>query len=100
MSARIVVIYTKPEDLDAFSSHYNDVHVPLAKKMPGLRDMEVLESKKALIGEDDVHLVTILHFDDRAALDAATASDEGQAAGRDAYKLSGGKVRLLVCETP
>ncbi|HSS26015.1 MAG TPA: EthD family reductase [Mycobacterium sp.] len=35
--ARLVVMYDTPSDVDAFERHYNDVHVPLAKRYPGLR---------------------------------------------------------------
>ena len=35
--ARMVVIYRTPKDPAAFDAHYFEVHVPLAKKLPGLR---------------------------------------------------------------
>jgi uncharacterized protein (TIGR02118 family) len=31
----MVVIDRKPENPDAFDQHYFDVHVPMAKKLPG-----------------------------------------------------------------
>ena len=98
MSARIIAVYRKPEDPEAFDAHYNDVHIPLAQKMPGLRKVEVLRAGKALIGDDDNYIVTVMHFDDADAVKAAAGSDEGMAAGKDAYKLSGGTVRLFVAE--
>ena len=39
--ARMVVIYRTPENVEAFDRHYFDIHVPLAKKLPGLRKYEV-----------------------------------------------------------
>ncbi len=33
--ARFVVMYDTPSDVDAFERHYNDVHIPLAKRYPG-----------------------------------------------------------------
>ena len=38
---RMVVIYNTPRDPAAFDAHYFAVHVPLAKKLPGLRRYEV-----------------------------------------------------------
>ncbi len=34
-TARFVVMYDTPSDVDAFERHYNDVHIPLAKQYPG-----------------------------------------------------------------
>ncbi len=39
--ARMVVIYKVPADVAAFDKHYYEIHVPLAKKLPGLRKYEV-----------------------------------------------------------
>jgi conserved hypothetical protein len=39
--ARMVVIYRTPKNVEAFDRHYFDIHVPLAKKIPGLRKYEV-----------------------------------------------------------
>jgi uncharacterized protein (TIGR02118 family) len=35
--ARMVVIYRTPKNVEAFDRHYFEIHVPLAKKIPGLR---------------------------------------------------------------
>ena len=40
-TARMVVIYQTPTNVAAFDKHYFDIHVPLAKKLPGLRRYEV-----------------------------------------------------------
>ena len=37
MSARFVVLWGTPGDPVEFLRHYREVHIPLAKKMPGLR---------------------------------------------------------------
>jgi len=39
--ARMVVIYRTPQNVEAFDRHYFQIHVPLAKKIPGLRKYEV-----------------------------------------------------------
>ena len=33
--ARMVVIYRTPKNVEAFDRHYFEIHVPLAKKIPG-----------------------------------------------------------------
>lgn len=82
--AQMVVIYRTPKDVEAFDRHYFDIHVPLAKKIPGLRLYEVSEGPIAMpVGGPNVHRIGTLHFDDLAAIKRAFASEEGQAAGAD-----------------
>ena len=82
--ARMLVIYRTPKDVDSFDRHYFGIHVPLAKKIPGLRKYEVSEGRIAMpAGSSDVHRIGTLYFDDLAAIQQAFASPEGQAAGAD-----------------
>jgi uncharacterized protein (TIGR02118 family) len=82
--ARMVVIYRTPADVEAFDRHYFEVHVPLAKKIPGLRKYEVSEGPIAvLLGASDIYRIGTLYFDDMAAIERAFASPEGQAARED-----------------
>jgi len=82
--ARMVVIYRTPENVEAFDRHYFDIHVPLAKAIPGLRKYEISDGPIATpVGSPDVHRIATLYFDDLAAIEKAFASPEGQAAGVD-----------------
>ncbi|MBQ9351930.1 MULTISPECIES: EthD family reductase [Phyllobacterium] len=82
--ARMVVIYRTPKDVEAFDRHYFDIHVPLAKKIPGLRKYEVSDGPIATpLGTPDIHRIGTLYFDDLAAIERAFASAEGRAAGED-----------------
>ena len=82
--ARMVVIYPTPDNVEAFDRHYFEIHVPLAKKIPGLRKYEVSDGPIAMpAGGSNVHRIGTLHFDDLAAIKKAFASPEGQAAGAD-----------------
>lgn len=62
--AQMIMTYKTPRNPAAFDRHYIEVHVPLAKQLPGLRK---LETNRGLIislyGAGDVHLVTTLRFD-------------------------------------
>ncbi len=40
MTVKLVVLYTHPDDADAFDRHYLDVHMPLVSKVPGLQRTE------------------------------------------------------------
>lgn len=80
--ARMVVIYRTPKNVETFDRHYFEIHVPLAKKIPGLRKYEVSDGPIATPGGTaNVHLIGTVHFDDLAAIKKAFASAEGQAAG-------------------
>ena len=82
--ARMLVIYRTPKDVEAFDRHYFEIHVPLAKKIPGLRKYEVSDGPIATpVGPADVHRIGTLHFDDHAAIEKAFASPEGRAARAD-----------------
>jgi uncharacterized protein (TIGR02118 family) len=82
--AQLVVLYKTPADAAAFDQHYFATHVPLAKKIPGLRKYEVSGSPVVTpAGPSGFHLVATLHFDDMAAIQKAFASPEGQAAAAD-----------------
>jgi len=39
--AKMTVIYTTPKDKEFFEKHYFEVHVPLAKQLPGLLKYEI-----------------------------------------------------------
>jgi uncharacterized protein (TIGR02118 family) len=82
--AKFVVIYKTPKDPDAFDKHYFDVHVPLAKTLPGLRKYEISRGGVAcMAGASDTHLVAVLHFDNIDAIKEAFASTIGQATAAD-----------------
>ena len=82
--ARMVVIYRTPKNVEAFDRHYFEVHVPLAKKIPGVRKYEVNDGPIATpLGASNVHRIGTLYFDDLATIERAFASAEGQAAGAD-----------------
>ena len=62
--ARMVVIYKTPADSAVFDKHYFDVHIPLAKGLPGLKRYEVSKGPiVALAGATDTYLIGTLHFD-------------------------------------
>ena len=98
--AQLVVVYGKPKDPAAFDSYYFDKHLPIAKKIPGLRKYEVSRGPVATpAGPSDSHLIAILHFDDMASIQNAFASAEGQAAAADVPKFASGGVQMMMFDT-
>ena len=67
--ARMVIIYKTLKSPAEFDQHYFNTHIPMAKKLPGLKKYEV--SKGAIIalaGVTDPYLIGTLHFDSLEAL--------------------------------
>jgi len=95
---RFIALYDQPEDAEAFDRHYREVHIPLAKKLPGLRRYTVSRNVRASRG-DAYYLVAELDWDDLDALQEDFRSPEGQATADDVAKLAPeGKVRTMIYE--
>ncbi|MGF1429882.1 EthD family reductase [Kitasatospora sp. LaBMicrA B282] len=87
MTARLIVVYEAPSDPEAFDRHYNEVHLPLAHRLPGLRSYTVGRDAVALRDNRPFHLIAELTWDSMADLKVAFDSPEGLAAAEDAAEL-------------
>jgi uncharacterized protein (TIGR02118 family) len=88
-TVQLIVLYKTPRDTAAFDKEYFDVHVPMAKKIPGVRKYEVSHGPVLNpMGKSEIHLAALLEFDDTASLQKAFASPEGQAAAAHAQSLA------------
>ena len=98
--AELVVMYKTPKDAAAFDKHYAERHVPLAKKIPGLRKYTVSQGPVATpAGPSAFHLIATLTFDNLAAIQAGVASAEGQAAAADVRAFATGGADMILFET-
>jgi uncharacterized protein (TIGR02118 family) len=98
--AELVVLYKTPKDPAAFDKYYFETHVPLAKKLPGLRKFQVSQGTIATPGgPSGLHLIATLTFDSLAAIQAAFASAEGKATAADVPKFATGGVEMNFFET-
>jgi uncharacterized protein (TIGR02118 family) len=86
MTARFLAVYDTPADPDAFRQHYQEVHVPLMRKLPGLRRCSVSWDVTAVRGTPSF-LVTELEWDTMDDLRAGFASPEGRDTAADAAHL-------------
>jgi len=84
---RFLVLYPKPTDVEGFERHYFTVHVPLTRKLPGLRRYTVGRDTSPIRGGAAWHMVAELDWDDMESLRRDFASDLGQEAARDLEKL-------------
>ena len=97
MTVKLVVLYTHPDDPDAFDRYYFDTHVPLVNVIPGLQRAETGRLVAALDGgEQTYYRVAELYFADQAALEAAFGSDEGKATATDYQQIAPPGSRMFI----
>jgi len=95
--ARLVVLYKMPVDPAAFDRYYAGHHIPIAKKLPGLKKYEVSRGAVATpAGPSPFHLIATLHFDSIDAIQKAFASPEGQAAAGDVALFATGGADMIM----
>jgi uncharacterized protein (TIGR02118 family) len=80
---KLIALFKRPPDPEAFDQHFQSVHLPLVKSVPGLRRLEILRVKGAPIGESPYHVMAELTFDSKDAMDEAFATPAGKAVARD-----------------
>jgi uncharacterized protein (TIGR02118 family) len=96
--AQMMVLYKAPRDPAAFDQQYAEIHVPLVKKIPGLRKLEVSDGPVMLpLGSAPWHLVAVLHFDSIEAMQSGFATPEGRAAGEHARSMA--EMEILLFDT-
>jgi uncharacterized protein (TIGR02118 family) len=97
MPAKLVVLYARPDDPDAFDQHYRDTHGPLVDKIPGLQRWSLAKFVAAADGGDvDWYQIVELHFNDPSEVDAAFGSDEGKAAAADYQQIAPAGSRMFI----
>ena len=99
--AKMLVIYKTPADPAAFERHYHDIHVPLAKQLPGLHRYEINQPPIVSLTPGEVpYRVATLYFDSLEAMRTAFASEIGKACAVDRRKLAGDDaVTILLFDT-
>ena len=99
MTARIIVLFGMPTDPQLFDKQYWEDHVPIAKKMPGLRKYTVHKVVPPPRGEPAYYQVVELEFDNMDSLKKAVASQPGKDSGSHGMKIATGGMTFLWTET-
>ena len=96
---RLLVLYGHPRDPEAFDRYYESIHIPLAKRMQGLRKWTIGKVTGTPDGSaSPYYYIADLYADSREQLDAIIASPEGQAAVADVPNYATGGVTFLYTE--
>jgi uncharacterized protein (TIGR02118 family) len=97
---KLIAIYDRPDDTEAFFKHYETIHAPLVKKTPGLQSFVLNRITEGVLGGEPPYvLIAEMTYPDRASFEAAMNSPENQAAGRDLATFARGKVRVMVADS-
>ena len=97
MTVKLVVLYTQPDDPEAFDEHYLAVHGPLVEAVPGLLRWEGARFDAAADrGEPTYHRIAELWFEDMASLQQALGSDAGKATARDYGQIAPPGSRMFI----
>ncbi|HVV13699.1 EthD family reductase [Amycolatopsis sp.] len=97
MAVKLVVLYTQPDDAEAFDDHYLREHMTGVAAIPGLQRAESGRFVAAADGgELSWYRIAELWFDDEAALQSALGSEQGQATAADYGAIAPPGSRLFV----
>ena len=98
--AKLIVIYPRPTDIDAFDKAYLDEHVPMA--VNNFADKTKIVATKflgAANGPAPFHVMAEVHFPSMEALQACAASEAGkQTLAHGASISTGGPPIVLIAE--
>ncbi len=93
---KLIILFSQPADPLSFVTGWQ-AFLLMAEQMPGLRRETVSLTESALYAKGQAPFkIHEFYFDDRAALDAALASEPGQQAGEWLHQFTGGNFILLV----
>lgn len=93
---RLLVLYGHPRDPAAFDRYYAQIHIPLAKRMQGLKKWTIGKVTGTPDGSPSpYYYVADLYADSREQLEAILASPEGQAAVADVPNYASGGVTFV-----
>ncbi len=97
MTVKLVVLYTQPEDADAFDEHYLGIHGPLVDQIPGLDRWEGARFTAAPDGGDLTWFRSAeLYFADAETLQSALASPQGVQTAADYAQIAPPGSRMFV----
>jgi uncharacterized protein (TIGR02118 family) len=99
--AKMTVIYKTPADTEFFEKHYFEVHVPLAKRLPGLIKYEINDGSIISTTEHpQPYRIANLYFETLETMMNSFRSEIGQKCAADRKILAGNEeVQIYLYDT-
>ena len=96
---RLLVLYGQPKDPAAFDKYYQEAHIPIARRMKGLKKWTIGKVQPAPDGKPSpFYYVADLYMESRADFEKLLATPEGQAAVADVPNYATGGATFLYTE--
>ena len=96
---RLTVLYGHPDDPAAFDRYYHETHIPLAKKMQGIKGWTIGKCQSADPDAQPPYYVIVgLYADSREQMEAILATPAGQATVADVGNFATGGVTFVYNE--
>lgn len=81
--AKVIVLYEKPKDQEGFEEYYFNTHMPIAGKVPHVKNANVQRVLSNQNTDLSLYLITEIEFENKADMKEAFASEEWKAVGDD-----------------
>jgi uncharacterized protein (TIGR02118 family) len=95
-NVKLVVIYPRPRDIEAFEKVYKNEHVPLAvAKLGGKTEIVATKALASPQGTPPFYRIAEIHFSSMQDLEASAASDGGKEALAHAVRFLPGIANFL-----
>jgi uncharacterized protein (TIGR02118 family) len=97
---KLIVMYPRPKDIEAFEKVYQNEHVPMAvEKLAGKTKIVASEVLSSPQGAAPFHRIVEVYFPSKQALEACAASEGGKQTLAHAVSISsGGAPTFLIAE--
>lgn len=92
---KLIAFFKRPDDVEAFDKHYDEIHAPLMRAVPGLQSLSVSRNLRAFAGDAPYYMIAEMVFADKDAFKAAMGSEENKAAGKDVMSFAGNLVTMV-----
>ncbi|WP_209124966.1 EthD family reductase [Alkalihalobacillus sp. BA299] len=81
--AKLIIMYEQPRDQDGFEAYYFHVHLPLAKKIPNIKQETTQRVIQTQNTDLNLYLFVELQFETLESLQQSLATPEAQATVAD-----------------
>jgi uncharacterized protein (TIGR02118 family) len=96
---RLLVLYGQPKDPAEFDKYYRDVHLPIARRMKGLKKWTIGKVTGTPDGQPSpYYYLADLYMESREDFERLLASPEGQAAVADVPNYASGGATFFYTE--
>ena len=93
---RLTVLYGRPQDPAEFDRYYREIHLPLARKIKGLKGWTIGKCQAAAPGEEPAYYMIVgLYAESHEAMERILDTPEGRAAVADVPKFATGGATFL-----